>query len=237
MPAFQVLIVNTAGIDPNEVTAFVPVAYQWLARVQQYWPEVAGTTFQIVPAIPDDQAPNQALLEIAPNTTLANSVGYHNEASWDGPPIGIVEMDACQLYGVPWTVAATHEIGEMLINPKLDQFIPFNGLSYPKEIGDPVTGDQFPIDNIAVSNVVTPAWFVPNAPAGSVFDVMGLVTAPIPTIPTNGWLEWKDAAGNWSSQYGPNMAPAMVTYMNSRQGRRFTLRGGQPTVVAAAPGA
>jgi hypothetical protein len=235
MPAFQIAIVNNADVDPNDLAAFVAAAPQWLARVQQYWPEVTGTTFRVVPA-GESPASTEAQLVLAPNTTLANSLGYHTENSWMGPPVGIVELDACKTYNVPWTVTATHEIGELLINPKIDQFISVNNLSYPKEIADPVTGDQFlSLGGVAVSNVVTPAWFDTSAPAGSVFDLLGLANAPIPTIPAHGWLEWKDAAGNWNSQYGPNVAPDAVAFMTMKKGRRSALRNADASAAPAQP--
>lgn len=229
MPAFNIAVVDEGGsLSPGDdaVAAFAAALQvyndDWLAA---FWPEVRGTTVMV--AQPGKIPPGAVPLVLAPTTTMANSAGYHNDP--DGQPVGIVELDAVQRYGMDWTVAASHEFGELLINPKLDQFVQVGDAWYPKEIADPVTSDSFAVNAFAasgvmMSNFATPAFWNPAAPAGSRFDAMALATAPLPTIPHRGWLEWSTGGQPYQSAYGPDIAPDMIAYMNAKEGRRRLLR-------------
>jgi len=161
---------------------------------------------------------------IAPNTTLANSLGYHDWTG-SGQPTGIVEMDACRTYNQPWTIPGTHEIGEMLINPQLADYTYVGSFAYPKEICDPVTSDRMDINGFLAANAVTPAWFNQMAGADAQFDLLGNVHAPIPQIPKGGWVEWWDGSG-WQNAWGSEITPDMMAYMNTRRGRRHRMRLG-----------
>jgi hypothetical protein len=219
--AFKLAVVNEAALPDADVAAFVAAAEEWIGKwLAPFWPEVAGSTIRT--ATPGTVAAEEAQIVLAPTTTMANSLGYH-EKSPSGLPIGIVELDACLKYGVAWTIAGTHEIGELLINPALDRFAAAGSRQYPVEIADPVTSDSFAIGGVMVSNAVTPAWWDPAAPPGSRFDIMALVTQPLPEIPHRGWLEWSEN-GVYSSAYGTDMAPNHIAYMRARHGRRWRLR-------------
>jgi len=224
MPAFKIAVINEASVAQADVEAFVAGASVWVTdKLAPFWPEIAGTTIRSI-AAGGSSGSDEAQLVIAPNTTLANSLGYHN---WTpgGLPTAIVEMDACIAHNQPWTIPGTHEIGEMLINPQLAGYIYVGNLAYPKEICDPVTSDRMEIGGILAANAVTPAWFNQMAPANSQFDLLGNVHAPIPQIPKGGWVEWWDGSG-WQNAWGAEMAPDMLAYMNARQGRRFSMRLG-----------
>lgn len=221
MPAFKLAVVNEASLPDAEVAAFVFAADEYIGKwLAAFWPEVVGTTIRCAP--PGSTADDEAQIVLAPNTTLANSLGYH-EKSPSGLPIGIVELDACLKYNEPWTIAGTHEIGELLINPVLDRFVTVGSRQYPVEIADPATSDSFEMDGVRVANSVTPAWWGLAASADSRFDIMGLVHQALPTIPHRGWLEWSEN-GVYSSAYGPDIAPDHIAYMNARRGRRWRLR-------------
>lgn len=225
MPAYKLAVINEASVDAGEVDAFVAGASIWVLQyLAQAWPEVAGTTIRAVPA---GQAANsdEAQIVLAPNTTLANSLGYH---TWTdaGLPTGIVELDACRQYNQPWTIPGTHEIGELLINPRVGEYVYAGTFQYPKEICDPVTSDRMTVGAIQAANAVTPAWFDQMAPASSQFDLLGNVHAPIPHIPRGGWVEWWDGSG-WQNAWGSDISPDMLAYMNHRRGRRYTMRQGR----------
>jgi hypothetical protein len=176
--------------------------------------------------VPSGESPasDEAWIVLAPNTTLANSLGYHQWTA-AGLPTGIVELDACQQSNVPWTIPGTHEIGELLINPRLDQYVAIGDLWYPKELCDPVTSDRLQVGTMWAANAVTPAWFDRMAPTTSRFDLLGNVHAPIPAIPAGGWVEWWDGQ-SWQNQWGAEMSPEMLAYMKARRGRRYVMRLG-----------
>jgi hypothetical protein len=239
MPAYKLAVFNHSDVPQLEIDGFLGAARQWLTRLAQYWPEVNGTTIRAVPA-GENAASDEAWLVIAPNTTVADSLGYH-QWTVSGLPTGIVEMDACRQHNVAWTIPGTHEIGELLINPRLDQYVAVGNFWYPKEICDPVTSDQFSIGPVAVANAVTPAWFDRLSPITAQFDLLGNVHAPIPQIPKGGWVEWWDGQ-TWQHAWGAEIASSVLAYMNSRRGRRFEMRMGHErwrysTIAPVAPGA
>ena len=116
--------------------------------------------------------------------------------------------------------AFSHEIFETLINPYAA-----NGGSYQvyndgiqitlftKEVCDPTENNQqVRINNISLSNFVTPDYFNPLAPKNSLFDYMGLIKEPLK--PFNG------------NQYGITIKGSEVTYFmdssaNGNAPRRF----------------
>lgn len=220
MPAYKLAVINHSDVPQTEIDGFVDAARQWITHLSQYWPEVSGTTIRAI-AAGGSPANDEAWLVIAPNTTQADSLGYHQWTA-SGLPTAIVEMDACRQNHVVWTIPGTHEIGELLINPRLDQYVAVGSFWYPKEICDPVTSDQFSIGTTAVANAVTPAWFDRLSPITAQFDLLGNVHAPIPQIPNGGWVEWWDGQ-TWQHAWGAATAPSMRAYMNSRRGRRFVM--------------
>jgi hypothetical protein len=222
MPAFSLAVINEAAIADAEVGAFVASAQEYIDKwLAAFWPEVAGSTIRAAPF--GGASASEAVLTLAPNTTLANSMGYHDKTS-AGLPQGIVELDSCLRYGVAWTIAASHELAELLVNPKLDRFAAVGDRSYPLEIADPTTAGTFAIGTVMMSNFSTPAYWDAAWPAGSRFDAMNQVRAPLPTIPHDGWLEWSES-GVYASAYGADMTPEMIVYMRSRKGRRWRWRG------------
>lgn len=221
MPSFRMAVLNAANVPDEEVTAFVQAAEEYIDKyLVPFWPDVGGSRIRCYPL--GVGVGGDVPLVLAPNTTQAGSLGFHDKTA-TGLPTGIVELDSCRRYGVPWTVAATHEIAELLIDPYLTQFVQIGPRSYPKEIADPVTANRFMIGTVAVANVTTPAYWDPHSPPGSRFDIMGLATAPLPTIPKDGWLEWSEG-GQYQNAWGPEMPARHVAYMAERHGRRFRRR-------------
>jgi len=242
MPAYKLAVINHTDLSVTDITNFVEAAREWVGRLAHYWPEINGTSVRAV-AADASPAKDEAWVVIAPNTTLADSLGYH-EWTPAGLPTGIVELDACRQNGVPWQVPGTHEIGELLINPRLDKYTAVGYFWYPNEICDPVTSGQDSIGGVPVANAVTPAWFDRMSPTTEKFDLLGHVHAPIPQIPKGGWLEWWDG-NSWQNAWGADITPQMRSYMNTRRGRRYEMRRGheqwryssvQPTTVPGGNG-
>lgn len=217
----DVVVVNRVGLPADEVVAGI-AAWQiyndhWLVP---FYPEMAGRVFRL------GEPGDYPLIVIAPNTTQAGSLGFHTTSQ--GVASAVVEMDACRKYGVDWQTVGSHEAGEMGRNPTLSRFVTWGSRLYPEEIADPVTSSKFPITvgstRVWVSNAVTAAYWNPDAPPGSRFDLMGEVTASIAGgIPKGGWMEWQEA-GAWDNAWGPEIAPEMVAFMLTRQGRRHRMK-------------
>src|SRR5262249_38710406 len=87
---------------------------------------------------------------------------------------------------VSWTMSASHDLLEMLANPRLNLTVynssdGFRGTLYVREICDPVSSAlwAYTIDGVMVSNFVYPAWFDAFRKPGSArFDHTGHLKAP-----------------------------------------------------------
>jgi hypothetical protein len=89
-----------------------------------------------------------------------------------------------------WSVSSvlSHEVLEMFVDPNCNLWANNGaGSVYTLEVCDPVEAPTYPVGGVSVSNFVTPAWFDPQAPAGSQFDKLGLLTEPF-TILKGGYV-------------------------------------------------
>jgi hypothetical protein len=118
-------------------------------------------------------------------------LGYHTEGT-GGILSGIVaakpELDNGGAVSTgDWGVSSvlSHEVLEMFIDPNCNMWS-FDGTStiYSFEVCDPVEGPSYQVNGVSVANFVTPAWFDPQAAAGSRFDKLGLLTAPFGLLKT-----------------------------------------------------
>ena len=83
-------------------------------------------------------------------------------------PTGRVFYNTSLKQNENWTITASHELLEMLVNPYaiLSAYVPFDdncGTFYRLEICDPVSPDEngYKINGIDVSDFVFPEWFAP----------------------------------------------------------------------------
>lgn len=231
MPGAAVALVNSAAVPDAEIAAFVAAAPAFLASyLAPFWPETAGMTLQAT-----GPAPGGARLVLAATTTHPGTAGFHDPADGD-----IVEIDACRQYGMPWTVAAFHELSEGAVNPNLTRFAQIDGRWYPVEIADPCIADTFLIAiggrrTVAAPNFSTPAYW--GIGSGDRYDLMEKIAEPLAVAkkpPPGGWLESSDGGGGaYEGNYGDEVTamPDLVAYMRARQGRRWRLRRAIPTLL------
>lgn len=69
----------------------------------------------------------------------------------------------------PWTVAFSHEVLELLVDPMGTRVI----AGYPAEVCDPVEGSTFRLRGVMLSDFVTPRWFGHGSRGR--FDLMGVL--------------------------------------------------------------
>jgi hypothetical protein len=90
----------------------------------------------------------------------------------NGEPAAIVDTNQADT-GVPWTVSATHELFEMLVDPLAQtttQAGAGSGEMWIEEVADPVEDYWHWVGGVRVADFVYPAWFQ-NAPGRQ--DAMG----------------------------------------------------------------
>ena len=112
-------------------------------------------------------------------------LGFHTEDK-GGRLWGVVaakpELDAHgQVMTGDWSVSSvlSHEVLELFIDPNCNLWATNNrGRVYSFEVCDPVEAPSYTVDEISVSNFVTPAWFDPLAVQKRTthFDKLGLLS-------------------------------------------------------------
>lgn len=125
---------------------------------------------------PDVVAPDQvaakAVIFLVDNAHLQTALGYHtlNSAAL---PVGFVFTDLGD-----WTVSLSHEVMEMIVDPTANRFVPGpdpraplgavtpDWLWHSYEVCDPVERTVYEIDEIMVSNFVTPSYFAKPVAGG-----------------------------------------------------------------------
>jgi len=121
----------------------------------------------------------------------------------DGQPYALVEA------GTDWSVSASHEVLEMLVDPAGNRVVAaalVQGdaarVEYLVEICDPCEAGEFGymVNGIRVSDFYTPAFFDPVASRGVRYDFTGAISRPLEVLP-GGYLTWRDpVSGLWSQK-------------------------------------
>lgn len=134
-------------------------------------------------------------LVVLDNSDQAGALGYHDMTS-EGLPLGKVFAGTDKAFGAQWTVTASHELLEMLVDPAINltalTMTPFDfnhnvvGRLYAYEVCDPceADGDGYQIDGVLVSDFVFPAWFESFRPISSTqFDQQSKMINPFQLLP------------------------------------------------------
>ena len=102
-----------------------------------------------------------------------------------------------------WHVTASHEVLEMLVDPRGHRFVtapsirPSDGaalVSYLVEVGDPVEALTYDINGFGVSDFITPAWY--DLHAAGPFDHLGRAPRALDVLP-GGYVSWVGPDGHW----------------------------------------
>lgn len=128
------------------------------------------------------------------------------------------------------SVTASHECCEDDGDPPASYWAQMpDGRFVALELGDPVEGDAYEINDVSVSNFILPAWF--DAAAKGPYDRLGKLSAPF-TMTAGGYLIIA-AAGAVTNVFGEQM-PGWRRYAKSHHGTRGARRIAR---TLAAPGA
>jgi hypothetical protein len=109
----------------------------------------------------------------------AGNLGYH-KLTYKGQPISKVFVKTTLAVKQHVSVAACHELFEMVVDPLANLWAEAaDGSEYAYEMCDAVEEDTFLVDGIEMSNFLHPSWFEPfNHPPGTKFDHLGLLKKP-----------------------------------------------------------
>lgn len=155
-------------------------------------------------------------LVILDDTDQVGALGYHDR-NRDGRPVAFAFARTAAEAGLAWTVTVSHELVETLVDPwallGVDLGHDQSGAQWwlAWEACDPCEADAdgYAIGGIAVSDFVTPAWFVDGAPGP--YDWCEHITEPL-TLRPGGYAsvqvngEWSQVTAEETSRDGVSRA-------------------------------
>jgi hypothetical protein len=135
-------------------------------------------------------------LIILDDSDQADALGYH-ETTAAGLPLGKIFAKTTMQDGGQWTVTASHELLEMLVDPEINLSVfvqdsdATSGKLYAYEVCDAVENATYVIDGVMVSDFVLPSYFEPGTvgvhPAAP-FDFLKQLAMPLPALLPGGYL-------------------------------------------------
>lgn len=152
----------------------------------------------------------------------AQALGFHDLTN-DGMPIMKIGVGDDLQDGLSFTVTASHEVLECLVDPEINNTIPVGPLQYAREVADCCEDDSFSynINGISMSAFATPKWFDPDATEGPfTFPIIPEINAPF-ALGTGGYIGILEN-GVWTQKLAQG-APGKRTikHVASRTMRRF----------------
>lgn len=158
----------------------------------------------------EDNVRASAVLYLVNEGTVEGAAGYHalNNA---GVPYGFVYTD---ISGDDWSITLSHEVLELVVDPNAMTFVPGPDpdpagqgkmVWHTYEVCDAVERTFYYIDDVAVSNFITPAYFTEGDEAGTRNDFLGLGVTSFGAL-LNCHLTYYDMDEGWKTYYGDGSA-------------------------------
>jgi len=219
LPTIAITNASTCLTDA-QVEAVLPALQKQVSDdFKTYWEQDCTLSF-----LPKDQplTPGWWQIAIADNPDQAGALGYHEMTS-TGTPLGKVFAKLDLTIGSSWTVTLSHELLEMLADPWINWCAMGNDSKiYALEVCDAVESDDlgYKIDDVLVSDFVTPAWFEPTE--ADRLDFKQHVTKEL-ELARGGYISIYDPSSGWTQinakgEGGPRIVPG------SRRQRRKLIR-------------
>jgi hypothetical protein len=219
----QIAVINesTATTDA-EVTSYLPAfTQQWNTDLIGIWP-VLQSQFQFTPKNTPPPAGSWWVVFLD-DSDQADALAYHDLTN-DGLPLSKVFVKTIQADNASLSVAATHEVCEMAVDPWLNSAYQDNqGVFWAGEVCDPVEDDQYgyQIGNILVTDFVTPNWFA-HKYSQTTMDLKSHAASAFEVL-TGGYAQKFDPNKGWQQVTGSKAESskmAMHAPKGSRRDRR-----------------
>jgi hypothetical protein len=232
MISIPIAIVNASTVVNDAEVQGVTKAIQ--IQLDQHFAPIWGVSAQLFAVKLGAVIPSTAWwLVILDNSDIAGAFGYHDLTN-AGLPLGKVFAETDEVYGKQWSLAASHEIIEMLADPFLTRSVIIRaGMGYilvPIEVCDVCQHERYGyvINDTLVSNFVYPAWFCQSQRTGNPrLDHERAISFPLQILPDCFALVWDVTFGTgWHQVSG---GPELLSYatrprVGSRRQRRTMLR-------------
>ena len=220
MLTIKVGLVDTTNTVDTQMMAAVAAALnvQVTRDVPQFWPVQATVSY-----LPDPHKIPQGVWPVQLVKTLPPGEGGFHMTKHNQPYAKVIVTP----HSDEWTVDASHETIEMLIDPngnRLQTSMSIgiaNGkiedstgrFEYLVEACDPCEADPFTysIDGVTVSDFITPHFYDLQAAPGARYSFTGAIKAPREILP-GGYISWIDPQSNEMQQIlwaDPNQPPVL----------------------------
>jgi hypothetical protein len=193
------------------------------AYVDQNVAPVWGTPAKLIKS--DDFVANAWAMVFLDDADQPGALAYH-DLTPDGLPVSKVFVKTTLQNNSLVSVSASHELVEMLVDPAINLLTtgPDPNLIYAYESADPVEETDFPVNGIAMSNFVYPAYFEAFHQPGSIqFDQLNAVNKPFQIL--KGGYQIILQNGKWSQVFG-SAAKKKRFAKEDRRGHRSEVRKG-----------
>jgi hypothetical protein len=190
------LVSETDSVGLSELTRVSAALQKQITRdLSGQW-EVEGT---IDPFVSLHDVPPGYWPIIVRDDIGQDAAGVHCDDT--GQPMALITSD------LDWSITASHEVLEMLIDPFGNRRIAGQSVSpdqgrveYLVEVSDPVSGKSYPVNGVKVSDFFTPRFFDPVKSDGVQYSFMGNLSGPRQVL-FGGYLTWFEPVGaEWWQQ-------------------------------------
>jgi hypothetical protein len=136
-----------------------------------------------------------------------DTISFHSVTK--GRPFAEVSYGVAKRAHVNWTRSASHDLLEMLVDPKADRTVRGPAIAagkpreviYPLQVCDPCADRPYVIDGVEVSDFTTPRYWRLGGKPGK-YSYLGSLTRPFQVLP-GGYLNWQDPkTGKWNFLVG-----------------------------------
>ena len=231
-PLYNIEIINASSVLTD--SEILPVVSALEQQVQKDFAPVWGMSANLE-FVPKGKKPSAKAwwLAICDDSDQAGALGYH-DLTTNALPIGKVFAGSDLKVGHEWSVTASHELLEMLVDPGINltvfaQSSETAGILFAYEVCDACEDEKFAykIDKVLVSDFVYPSWFQAHAPVGSQFDFKKHIKKPFELL-AGGYIgAFKIGEGTgWQQLHAAKMPTGLNLRprVGSRRERRRTPR-------------
>jgi hypothetical protein len=160
------------------------------------------------------------VIELADVCDEPNADGYHG---FDEKPSGAVGVKNSIDDGVAWSATLSHEVLELIVDPWATICMEVGDAAYSLEICDPVEGQPYAIDGVAVEDFVLPAYYRKDSKGPWNYNPDNPLPAPL-TLGPGGYNNMA-SLGKWTQENAAKVRSSKrVPARRSRRGRRRARR-------------
>jgi len=212
----QIAVINeSTAISDGDVQKMIPAfSAQWNNDLNAVW-GVGEAQFTLVPK---GTAPAAGAWWVVflDDSDQANALAYHDLTN-EGLPISKVFVKTIMADKATVSVAASHEICEMAVDPWLNSaYQDSQGTFWAGEVCDPVEDDQYgyQINGVLVTDFVTPNWFGHKNAKGDI------------DLKTHAEAAFEVLTGGYAQKFDPQQGWVQLTGSKARLAKRATAQKG-----------